>query len=101
MQPSRTIIHTMLFVVLAASPILFSADPAAAAAEKKKKSNAPSASAQSAGRTLVASGAVEDSQQACLARIPKGATAGQLMLAEQSCKRDQQSRQAAQSVPGR
>jgi hypothetical protein len=100
MQPSRTIIHTMLFVVLAASPILFSADPAAAAAEKKK-SSPPSASAQSAGRTLVASGAVEDSQQACLARIPKGATAGQLMLAEQSCKRDQQSRQAAQSVPGR
>jgi hypothetical protein len=33
----------------------------------------------------VASGAVEDSQNACMERIPKGASAGQGMLAEDSC----------------
>jgi hypothetical protein len=32
---------------------------------------------------------VEDSLNACMARIPKDATAGQRMLAEESCRRDQ------------
>jgi len=40
----------------------------------------------------VASGAVEDTLNECLARIPKDASAGQRMLAEESCKRDQASR---------
>ena len=31
-------------------------------------------------------------QDACLARIPKDATAGQKMLAEESCRRDQAAR---------
>ena len=40
----------------------------------------------------VASGAVEDTQNACMARIPKGASAGQGVLAEESCRRDQENR---------
>jgi len=40
----------------------------------------------------VASGAVEDSLNACLARIPQDASPGQRMLAEESCKRDQTNR---------
>jgi len=40
----------------------------------------------------VASGAVEDTLNACLARIPKDASAGQKMLAEESCSRDQGAR---------
>jgi hypothetical protein len=40
----------------------------------------------------VASGAVEDNLNACLARIPKEASAGQKMLAEESCRRDQAAR---------
>ncbi len=40
----------------------------------------------------VAAGAVEDSLNACLGRIPKDATAGQKMLAEESCRRDQAAR---------
>ncbi|MEQ1794674.1 MAG: hypothetical protein ABL970_10825, partial [Nitrospira sp.] len=40
----------------------------------------------------VASGAVEDSLNACMARIPKDASAGQKMLAEESCRRDQANR---------
>ena len=40
----------------------------------------------------IAAGAVEYSLNACLARIPKDATAGQKMLAEESCRRDQAAR---------
>jgi len=37
----------------------------------------------------VAVGSVEDSLNACLARIPTNASAGQKMLAEETCRRDQ------------
>ena len=40
----------------------------------------------------VASGSVEDSSVACAGRIPKDASAGQKMLAEESCSRDQAAR---------
>lgn len=40
----------------------------------------------------VATGAVEDTLNACLARIPTNASAGQKMLAEESCRRDQANR---------
>lgn len=40
----------------------------------------------------IAAGAVEDSLNACLARIPKDASSGQRMLAEESCRRDQAAR---------
>lgn len=82
------ITRTILITVLALVPWI--AAPSAGAAGKAPKASAPPS--QSEGRSSVASGAVEDSQQACLARIPKDATAGQRMLAEHSCKRDQASR---------
>jgi hypothetical protein len=53
-------------------------------------SSASSASTKNIDR--IASGAVEDSLNACLARIPKDASAGQKMLAEESCRRDQANR---------
>ncbi len=40
----------------------------------------------------VASGTQGDTLEACMARIPKDATAGQRMLAEESCHRDQANR---------
>jgi hypothetical protein len=40
----------------------------------------------------IAPGSVEDSLDACLARIPKESSSGQRMLAEQSCRRDQAAR---------
>ncbi len=55
-------------------------------------SGAESAPATATGINQVASGSVEDTSSACLARIPKDATAGQKMLAEESCRRDQASR---------
>ena len=45
----------------------------------------------------VAAGSVEDSLHACLARIPKDATAGQKMLAEQSCHRAEADRAPVQT----
>jgi hypothetical protein len=46
-----------------------------------------------------AAGAVEDTLQACMARIPKDASIGQRMIAEQSCWRDENDRQPFRSDP--
>lgn len=50
------------------------------------------AAASATGLGRIAVGAVEDTLQACMARIPSDATAGQRMLAERSCERDQATR---------
>ncbi|MEO5955089.1 MAG: hypothetical protein ABIR36_05265 [Nitrospiraceae bacterium] len=49
----------------------------------------PAASAPTTGIGRVASGSVEDTSNACMARIPNNASVGQRMLAEESCRRDQ------------
>lgn len=46
-----------------------------------------------------AAGAVEDTLQACMARIPKEASIGQRMIAEQGCWRDENDRQPFRSEP--
>jgi hypothetical protein len=93
--------HLVTRIILVASLALIPwiAAPIADAAGKAPKASAPPT--QSEGRSTVASGAVEDTRQACLARIPKDATAGQRLIAEDSCKRDQTSRQSIQDAPGR
>jgi hypothetical protein len=48
---------------------------------------------------VMASGAVEDTLKACMARIPEVASAGQRMLAEQSCAGEEKTRQAGRSAP--
>ena len=95
-MPTQYITRTILIATLALMPWIVA--PSAGAAGKAPKVSAPPA--QSEGRSIVASGAVEDSQSACLARIPKSATSGQRMIAEDSCKRDQASRQSMQETPG-
>lgn len=62
---------------------------------------APSVASAGTGTGAMAAGAVGDTLQACLARIPSGASAGQRMIAEQSCGRDQGDRKMIQAVPGR
>jgi len=47
----------------------------------------------------VAAGAVEDTLKACLARIPKDASAGQRLLAEQNCKTAEANRKADNAAP--
>lgn len=56
--------------------------------------------ADTATEAGIASGAVEDSLQACMARIPHDASIGQRMIAEQSCWRDENDRKPIQDVPG-
>ena len=46
-----------------------------------------------------AAGAVEDTLQACMARIPNDASIGQRMIAEQGCWRDENDRQPFRSDP--
>ena len=48
----------------------------------------------------IAAGSVEDTLGACMARIPKDASIGQVMIAEQSCWRDENDRKPVQAVPG-
>lgn len=50
--------------------------------------------------TNEAVGAAEDTLRACMARIPKDASIGQVMIAEQGCWRDENDRNPIQSVPG-
>ena len=87
--------RTILIASLALIPWI--AGSSAEAAGKAPKASAPPT--QSEGRGTVASGAVEDTQLACMDRIPKEATAGQRMIAEDSCKRDQATRQSIREMP--
>lgn len=48
----------------------------------------------------IAAGAAEDTLRACMGRIPKDATIGQVMIAEQGCWRDENERKPVQAVPG-
>ena len=48
----------------------------------------------------ISAGAAEDSLQACRSRIPKDASIGQLMIAEQGCWRDENDRKPVEAVPG-
>ena len=94
---THCITRSLLVAALALIPWV--AAPSADAAGKAPKASAPPTPSE--GRSIVASGAAEDSRQECLARIPKDATSGQRMIAEHSCKRDQESRQQMQDAPGR
>ena len=47
----------------------------------------------------VAANSIDDTLKACLARIPKVATAGQHLLAEQSCRGEERTRQEMQASP--
>ena len=47
-----------------------------------------------------AAGAAEDTFHACMSRIPKDASIGQRMIAEQGCMRDESDRQPFEPVPG-
>ncbi len=47
-----------------------------------------------------AAGTFGDSLKACMDRIPSGASAGQQMLSEGSCRRDAAARASIDAVPG-
>ncbi|MDH5426749.1 MAG: hypothetical protein OEZ57_07705 [Nitrospirota bacterium] len=58
------------------------------------------ASAITTGPSRVSQGTQGDSLDACLARIPSDATAGQRMVAERTCQRDADNRSPILAVPG-
>jgi hypothetical protein len=49
--------------------------------------------------SVIASGAVEDTLKACIARIPDAASAGQRLLAEQNCAGEDLTRKTSRSAP--
>jgi PBP1b-binding outer membrane lipoprotein LpoB len=67
--------------------------PSMTSTNSSMSTGSAAASASASGTTKnidrIASGSAEDSLEACLSRIPKDASSGQRMLAEQSCHRDQ------------
>jgi hypothetical protein len=96
MRTNGFIRHTMMVAALVVVGGLCAG--ATDAADQSSKAASLFASPESLG--IVASGAVEDSLKACLARIPKVSSAGQRMMAEVGCGRDEDNRQAMRAVPG-
>ena len=92
-------IITLMRSAICAVPLLAAAAyfPAQAAEQPGGGSTVESAVATVPG---VAAGAVEDTLQACMARIPKDASIGQRMMAEQGCWRDESDRKPFQSDHG-
>jgi hypothetical protein len=70
----------------------------AGAQDRQPATVAPGADATD--KADIAAGAAEDTLRACMGRIPKDASIGQVMIAEQSCWRDENDRNPVQSVPG-
>jgi len=96
METDRFLRHMVMVAVLVLMAWLL-ALPAQAA---DQASGEAIASASTGELGVVSAGSVEDTLKACLARIPKEASAGQRMMAEQSCDRDEDARKAIQVVPG-
>lgn len=66
-----------------------------AADSREMQSAAPIATGE---MNVLASGSVEDTLKLCLARIPKDASAGQRLLAEQSCQGAERTRSTSQGA---
>jgi hypothetical protein len=58
-------------------------------------------SAVNTGPTRVSTGTQGDTLEACLARIPSDATAGQRLIATKTCERDAKARTPIDAVPGK
>jgi len=86
----RTIIAGAFLIL----PLTFGPS-ANAAAKPSKKTATPVVTTPD---NTIAAGASEDSLKSCLSRIPKNATAGQRMIAEQSCQRDEGERKPFQAT---
>ena len=95
MRTHPVVITRGLYFFMATVGLLLHPLPVHAAEQKPVVAVAPVMS------VAVASGAVEDTLATCLTRIPQEATAGQRLIAEQSCHRDESDRASMRAVPGR
>ncbi len=97
----RTVQSAILLILLVASGLLSGSCAMQEGSTPVSGTVSTAAPSTSVGGTgTAASGTQGDSLQACMARIPQDASAGQRMLAEQSCQRDQANRQEILVVPG-
>lgn len=71
--------------------------PVARAQDRQSTIVAPGTDATN--KADIAAGSVEDTIRDCMGRIPKDASIGQVMIAEQSCWRDENERKPLQEVP--
>lgn len=85
--------------ILVATLLLIVGIPSLSTQAAEQSSGVSIASASAGDLGMVASGAVEDTLKACLARIPKDASIGQRMMAERSCQYDEGIRKTAQTAP--
>lgn len=92
LAPYNLIVGLGLFV---SATLPFSAEAADGVAHK------PAPPAAAAAQSSTPAGSVEDTLQACMTRIPKDASLGQRLIAEQSCARDDNDRRPFQSSPSR
>ncbi len=88
-------------VILSGAFILLSGIFVSSAHAASASPNTPVPPAVTTPGNAIAAGAIEDSLLACLARIPKDATTGQRMIAEQSCRRDEGDRKPFQATTSR
>ena len=72
--------------------------PVARAQDRQSTIVAPGTDATN--KADIAAGAAEDTLRDCMGRIPKEASIGQVMIAEQSCWRDENERKPVQAIPG-
>jgi hypothetical protein len=86
-------------IVILTSLVLISWLPALATQAADQPSGESPPVISTGAPVIVAADAVEDTLKACLARIPKDGSAGQRMLAEQSCEQDEGTRTVIQAAP--
>lgn len=96
METDRFIKHMVMVAALALMAWL----PALPTQAADQPSGEAIPSASMGELNVVAAGSVEDTLKACMARIPKDASTGQRMIAEQGCDRDEDTRKSIQAVPG-
>ncbi len=91
--------HFMRNMVLVASFALFAGLPALSTQAADQMAGAATPTAYEGELSIMAAGAVQDTLKACLARIPKDASAGQQMMAEQGCEQEDAARKLSQVAP--
>lgn len=97
MKMATTKCNGVVLVVLMLAALSIQSTPLAQAEDSQVKGTMVFTSIEEL--RVMASGAAEDTLKACKARIPELASAGQRMLAEQSCLGEEKTRKAIQSAP--
>jgi hypothetical protein len=91
--------HFIRYTIMVTALLLVAVVPVATIQAAGQPQASPVSSAPTQELGIVAAGAAEDNLKTCLARIPKDASAGQRMIAEQGCQRDQAARGSSQAIP--